>query len=220
VNYKEALLIGAFYQNKDYSTVIRLGSNLLSRRPDYKPVLKIVGFSAYLTNQFERAEGALKKYKTLDSKDPEVDFILGLIYFAREDYKLSNLYFNNAILGGYKPKNIVERKLAYNYGILGMNENMFQVLGHLVENPDATELDITNALYLALTEKNLTLAEKWIKLGVEKSPDSPDILSLRAWYMRLTGNTETALTILDTILAKNPNHLIALVQAGIIHGEK
>ncbi len=76
INYKEALLIGAFYQNKDYSTVIRIGSNLLSRRPDYKPILKIVGFSAYLTNQYERAENALKKYKTLDSKDPEVDFIL------------------------------------------------------------------------------------------------------------------------------------------------
>lgn len=220
VNYKEALLIGAFYQNKDYSTVIRVGSNLLSRRPDYKPILKIVGFSAYLTNQYERAENALKKYKTLDSKDPEVDFILGLIYFKHQDYKLSNLYFNNAILGGYKPKNIVERKLAYNYGILGMNENMFQVLWHLVENPDATELDITNALYLALTENRLDLAERWIKTGVEKSPDSPDLLSLRAWYMRLTDNRETGLAILNTVLAKNPNQLIALVQAGIIHTEK
>jgi len=220
INYKEALLIGAFYQNKDYSTVIRVWSNLLSRRPDYKPILKIVGFSAYLTNQYERAENALKKYKTLDSKDPEVDFILGLIYFEREDYKLSNLYFNNAVINGYKPKNIVERKLAYNYGILGMNENMFQVLGYLVNNSDATELDITNALYLALTEKRLDLAEKWIKVGLEKSPDSPDIQSLRAWYMRLTGNQEVGLTILNTVLNKNPNHLIALVQAGIIYTEK
>jgi len=220
VNYKEALLIGAFYQNKDYSTVIRIGSNLLSRRPDYRPVLKIVGFSAFLTNQYERAENALKKYKTLDSKDSEVDFILGLMYFAREDYKLSNLYFNNAIIGGYKPKNIVERKLAYNYGILGLNANMFQVLGHLVESTEATDLDITNAIYLALTEKQFTLAEKWIKIGIEKSPDSPDILSLRAWHLRLNGNVDTALILLNTILAKDPNHLIALVQAGIIHQEK
>jgi len=99
IAYKEALLLGAFYQNKDYSTVIRLGSNLLSRKPDYKPILKIVGFSAYLINQHERAESALKKYKSLDAKDPEVDFLLGLIYFERQDYKLSNLYFNNAVLG-------------------------------------------------------------------------------------------------------------------------
>jgi len=219
-NYKEALLIGAFYQNKDYSTVIRIGSNLLSRRPDYKPILKIVGFSAYLTNQYERAENALKKYKTLDSKDPEVDFILGLIYFERQDYKLSNLYFNNAILGGYQPKNIVERKLAYNYGILGMSENMFQVLGYLVLAPNATELDITNALYLALTEKRLDLAGKWVQLGIEKSPDSSDILALRAWYLRLTNNRETGLSIVTNVLAKNPNHLMSLVQAGIIHTEK
>jgi len=128
INYKEALLIGAFYKNKDYSTVIRVGANLLTRKPDYKPILKIVGFSAYLTNQYDRAENALKKYKSIDSKDPEVDFLLGLIYFDRGDYKLSNLYFNNAVTGGYTPKNIVERKLAYNYGVLGLNENMFQVL--------------------------------------------------------------------------------------------
>lgn len=220
ITYKEALLIGAFYQNKDYSTVIRLGSNLLSRKPSYKPILKIVGFSAYLTNQHERAENALKKYKSLDSKDPEVDFLLGLIYFERQDYKLSNLYFNNAVLGGYTPKNVVERKLAYNYGILGMNENMFQVLGHLVGSPDATELDITNALYLALTEQRLDLAEKWIKIGIEKSPDSQDILAMRGWYMRLTGNKETGLAILNTVLEKNPNHLIALVQTGAIYTEK
>ena len=76
INYKEALLIGAFYKNKDYSTIIRVGANLLTRKPDYKPILKIVGFSAYLTNQYDRAENALKKYKTLDSKDAEVDFLL------------------------------------------------------------------------------------------------------------------------------------------------
>lgn len=220
VNYKEALLIGAFYKNKDYSTVIRVGANLLTRKPDYKPILKIIGFSAYLTNQYDRAENALKKYKTLDSKDAEVDFLLGLIYFDRKDYKLSNLYFNNAVTGGYMPKNVVERKLAYNYGVLGLNENMFQVLGHLLENSDVSELDITNALFLVLTEKQLPLAQKWVKIGMDKFPSSPDILSLRAWYMRLAGNPDTALVILDTILAKNPNHLIALVQAGIIHTER
>lgn len=101
-----------------------------------------------------------------------------------------------------------------------MSENMFQVLGYLVAAPDATELDVTNALYLALTEKRLDLAARWVQLGIEKSPDSPDILALRAWHLRLTNNRETGLTIVNNILAKNPNHLIALVQAGIIYTEK
>jgi len=83
-----------------------------------------------------------------------------------------------------------------------------------------SELDIVNALYLALTEKQLTLTQKWVKIGMEKFPSSPDVLSLRAWQMRLAGNPDTALVILDDILAKNPNHLIALVQAGIIHTKK
>ena len=101
-----------------------------------------------------------------------------------------------------------------------MNENMFQVLTYLVESPEATELDITNALYLALTEKKLILADAWIKIGMEKSPNSPDILALRSWHMRLTGNKDTALALANTVLAKNPNHLISLVQAGIIYTEK
>lgn len=219
-NYKEALLIGAFYQNKDYSTVIRLGSRLLSQVPDYKPILKVVGFSSYLTNQHERAENALKKYKTLDSKDPEVDFILGLIYFAREDYKLSNLYFNNAVKGWYQPKSIVERKLAYNYGILWLNDNMFEVLGYLVNGKDATELDITNSLYLVLNEKRVELAEKWIKIWAARFPNSPDFLSLRGWHLRLTNNSEIGLTILQNVLKKHPNNLIGLIQAGIIYTDK
>ena len=38
--------------------------------------------------------------------------------------------------------------------------------------------------------------------------------------MRLTNNPEVGLTILNNVLEKNPNHLIALVQAGIIYTDK
>lgn len=51
-----------------------------------------------MTNQYERAQGILTKYKKLEPKDAEADFILGLIQFEKQDYEISNIYFNKAVL--------------------------------------------------------------------------------------------------------------------------
>jgi heptaprenylglyceryl phosphate synthase len=112
---------------------------------------------------YDRSQAALSKYKKLEPKDPEVDFVLGLIHFEKSDFETSNIYFNNAVLGGYKPKTVVERKLAYNYYVLDLKKNMFQVLGYLVMEPDITVSDVNNAVYLALTHNEIRSAEEWIK---------------------------------------------------------
>lgn len=154
-NYKDALMIGAMYKNEDYTSAIKIGENVLKKKPDYRPILKIVGFSSFMIGQYDRAQGALSKYKKLEPKDPEADFILGLLHFEKGDYETSNIYFNKAVLSGYKPKIIVERKLAYNYFVLGRMKNMFQVLGYLMLEPDVTEPDVVNSIYLALRENEV-----------------------------------------------------------------
>jgi|GEM_PF-3021400 len=55
---------------------MRIGENILRRKPDYRPILKIVGFSAFMVKQYERAQGVLSKYKKLEPKDAEADFML------------------------------------------------------------------------------------------------------------------------------------------------
>lgn len=217
-SYKEALLVWAFYKNQDYTTAMRIGENILRRKPDYRPILKIVGFSAFMVKQYERAQGVLSKYKKLEPKDAEADFMLWLIQFEKQDYETSNIYFNKAVLGGYKPKTVVERKLAYNYFVLDLPKNMFQVLGYLVMEPDATEADITNAIYLALDHGETRNAWEWIRIGKEKFPSSDNIQALEVWYLRITGKTNEAQTIVDDILARSDN-LIALVQWGILAQE-
>jgi tetratricopeptide (TPR) repeat protein len=218
-SYKEALLVGAFYKNQDFTTAMRVGENILRRKPDYRPILKIVGFSAFMTGQYERAQGVLGKYKKLEPKDAEADFILGLLHFEKEDYETSNIYFNKAVLGGYKPKTVVERKLAYNYYVLDLPKNMFQVLGYLMLEPDVTEPDITNAIYLALLHDETRNAGEWIKIGHEKFPDSENISGLEIWHLRTTGKTAEAQALADTLLSKNQTHLIGLVQWGILAQE-
>lgn len=214
-SYKEALLIGAFYKNQDYTTAMKIGENVLRRKPDYRPILKIVGFSAFMIDQYERAQWVLSKYKKLEPRDAETDFILGLIQFERQDYETSNIYFNKAVLGGYRPKSVVERKLAYNYFVLDLPKNMFQVLGYLVMEPDATEADITNAIYLALSYEETRNAGEWIKIGKERFDSSDNIRALEAWHLRTTQKTADAQAIVDEILGRSDN-LIALVQWGIL----
>ncbi len=218
-SYKEALLIGAFYKNQDFTTAIRVGENVLRRKPDYRPILKIVGFSAFMTGQYERAQWVLWKYKKLEPKDAEADFILGLIHFEKQDYETSNIYFNKAVLGGYKPKTVVERKLAYNYYVLDLPKNMFQVLGYLMLEEDVTESDINNAVYLALVHEENRNAGEWIKIGKEKFPNAENIAGLEVWYLRATGKNSEAQTLVDSLLTKNENDLIALVQWGILAHE-
>jgi tetratricopeptide (TPR) repeat protein len=218
-SYKEALLIGAFYKNQDFTTAIRVGENVLRRKPDYRPILKIVGFSAFMIGQYDRAQWILGKYKKLEPKDAEADFILGLIHFEKQDYETSNIYFNKAVLGGYKPKTVVERKLAYNYYVLDLPKNMFQVLGYLMLEEDVTEADANNAIYLALLHNETRNAGEWIKIGKEKFPESENIPGLEIWYLRSINKTSEAQQLADTLLAKNENHLIALVQWGILASE-
>lgn len=218
-SYKEALLIGAFYKNQDFTTAIRVGENVLRRKPDYRPILKIVGFSAFMTGQYERAQGVLGKYKKLEPKDPEADFILGLIHFEKQDYETSNIYFNKAVLSGYKPKTVVERKLAYNYYVLDLPKNMFQVLGYLMLEPDVTEADINNAVYLALVHNETRNAGEWIKIGKEKFPNAENLAGLEVWYLRSINKILEAQTLADNLLSKNENDLIALVQWGILAHE-
>jgi tetratricopeptide (TPR) repeat protein len=169
-----------------------------------------------MVHQYNLAQLYLSQYKKLEPKDPEVDFILGLILFDKWDYETSNIYFNHAVLGGYKPKIVVERKLAYNYWLLEKPKNMLQVLWYLVLNDDVTELDITNAIYLALKSDGARNAQEWIKIGLEKFPNSIDMLALQAWYFRITDNKTQAQSIVDEVLKKNSNNLVGLVQAGIL----
>lgn len=116
------------------------------------------------------------------------------------------------MLGGYKPKTVVERKLAYNYYVLNLPKNMFQVLGYLMLEEDVTEADINNAVYLALVHDEIRNAGEWIKIGKEKFPNAENLAGLEAWYLRATSKTSEAQALVDTLLTKNSNDLIALVQ--------
>ena len=77
---------------------------------------------------------------------------------------------------------------------------MFQVLGYLVLENDATEADITNAIYLALVYEESRYAGDWITLGKQKYTKSDSLLALEAWYLRKIQKSGEAQVIIDEIL--------------------
>ena len=77
---------------------------------------------------------------------------------------------------------------------------------------DVTEADMNNAIYLALAHDETRNAGEWIKIGKEKFPDAENIIGLEAWYLRITQKKSEAQSLVDSLLAKDKNHLIALVQ--------
>lgn len=82
-------------------------------------------------------------------------------------------------------------------------------------NADVTVSDINNAVFLALTYNETRSAGEWIKRGITKFPESSDLMALQAWHLRITSKVADAKKILTRVLAKNPNHLLALIESGI-----
>lgn len=94
----------------------------------------------------------LLRYLERTPDDLETIVRLGETSFHLGDYITSNLYLNNAILAGYRPKTNLERRLAYNYSLLGDTVGMMKVLSYLVQERDASEDDFAVAISLALSE--------------------------------------------------------------------
>lgn len=77
------------------------------------------------------------------------------------DYTSSNLYLNNAILAGYQPKIDLERRLVYNYSLLGDHAGAMKVLNYLLQDDAITPDDFAVGISFALEQGENEKAESW-----------------------------------------------------------
>lgn len=76
VKYKDALLIGAFYQTGLYPIVIKLGKDLLKLASDYQPMILMIAQSYFELGDYKNAKIYLEKYKTLNPEDKNATYLL------------------------------------------------------------------------------------------------------------------------------------------------
>ena len=185
LNYRNLLIAQKLYEQKMFRLVGMITAEILANNPNYKEAKKMRAFSLYELWKYEDSRDIMLEYFSENPDDMEVIIRLGEIYTFLGDYVTANLYFNNAIVAGYKPKTILERRLAYNYAKLDDTEWMIKVLSYLLQEEDASEDDFGVAISLAFETNNLTRAYSWAYAGIIKFPNSKILSPLYAQSLRL-----------------------------------
>lgn len=178
-HYRNILIAGAFFESKQYLAGAKIASEIIEKRPDYKIAYKIAGYCNYELGKYKEANKYLGKYYAFDSKDITTAYTLGLTNYFLEDYTTSNLYFNTAVLNGYTPKTELERRLIYNYYILGDKKAMFKIFRYLLKEEDVTEDDFIIAVHIALEENDRAKGFLWVNQGIEKFANSNTLYAQR-----------------------------------------
>lgn len=124
-------------------------------------VLKIVGYCNYELGKYAEAAKDLEQYYSLVPTDVEVAYMLGIVNYYKSDYSTSNLYFNSAVLNGYTPKTELERRLVYNYVLLGDTVGAFKIFRFLLDESDALAEDYHIALFTAEQAEEFSKVSLW-----------------------------------------------------------
>ena len=129
--YRNLLVAAKYYEQWMYLAVETILREVLVERPDYMEAKKMLGFALFQLWKYEEAKKYLLEYLDMNPKDMDSIIYLWETHFFLWDYVSSNLYLNNAIIAGYTPKTTLERRLAYNYSLLGDTVGMMKVLNYL-----------------------------------------------------------------------------------------
>jgi tetratricopeptide (TPR) repeat protein len=183
--YRNLLVAAKYYEQGMYRATEKLAREILKERPDYLEVSKILGFALFELGKYEESKKYILEYLSANPRDMDSIIRLSEVYFHLSDYISSNLYLNNAVIAGYKPKTNLERRLAYNYSLLGDIVGMMKVMGYLLAESDATVDDFAVGISTALHEEQYTRALSWAESGLARFPDSREIAPLYIRSLRL-----------------------------------
>ncbi len=215
--YRNALLAGTFFKQKQYLAAAKISEEIVASRPDYRAALKMAGFSRLELGHYDRANDYLKRYFSHDPKDVQTAYALGIVNYYLEDYATSNLYFNNAVMNGYRPKTELERRLVYNYYLLGDRKGTFKIFRYLLDEADVTREDFEIAVFTAIEEREYGKGFLWAEKGVAKFPDDDRLVAMRGWISEIRGDEDLAVKDYAKALDMNRRNSIALLRLGKLY---
>ncbi|MBP6981880.1 hypothetical protein KBB25_03850, partial [Candidatus Gracilibacteria bacterium] len=171
--YRNLLVAAKFYEQGMYRVSSKIAHEILENRPDYTEAKKIEAFSLYELGEYDPAKKLLLQYLEKNPNDLESIVRIGELSFQLGDYSTSNLYINNAILAGYTPKIDLERRLIFNYSLLGDTAGAMKVFGYLLQEADLSEDDFAVGISFALEQGQNEKAKSWAVEGLRAFPNSP-----------------------------------------------
>lgn len=182
--YKKALVIWALLQNDNFPVSIVLSKELLKEKPTYRSLLKIVAQSYFELNNLEQADKFLLKYARINSKSPDVSYMIWIIAQKNKDFLRSNIFLNLALKQWYKHKEFIYRAQLYNYIIMWESNKIAKIFDKIIEIQDIPNFnDLLLWTYYNIInnnlEKALILSNKWIK----HYPEKEDFYWFKAWLL-------------------------------------
>jgi len=215
VYLKDAYIVASWYTNEFYSLSAFMWENILSYKPWYKPILKIVAQSYFEMWEYEKARNALSKYQDIDDEDPAVNYLLWVVHTLLRDYILWNIHLSKAIKLNTADSLSARRQLIHNFYQLDNQTNLLKEFKALIENEtDYSPEDLWLAIYNHILEWDYETSLWWAKLWKEKFPENAwNFYAYEAWILREQGQSELADSLLkvgNTAFPDNPFIMINL----------
>ena len=212
--YRNIRLAGAIFQNREYSVAATLAEEVLRSRPDYRVALKIAAYSRYKLGEYDSAKILFQRLYGVAPDDTATAYALGLTMFHLGDYVSSSLYYNAAVINGYTPKTELERRLVYNYTLLGDTKNALKVFRFLLVEDDVTADDYYVGIYTAIQERDFSRASIWIARGMKQFSGNEMFPAFSGMIAYLKGDPDAARGYLRQALTQNPRSVVALLYMG------
>lgn len=180
LNYKAALISGAYYSNWFYKISLETAKNILDENKGYKPLLKIAAKSSFELWNYIDARDFVISYNKLEQKDPEMSYFAWRIYEKLNENVLSIINFSKAINIWYPDIADVKRRMIFIYFDMQDNEKMLQTFRELIEleTDDLNIRDYNLAVYYHILNDDLENATRISEAWKEKFPES----ELFYWY--------------------------------------
>ena len=169
VSYQNALVTGSFFSNGAYPIAINTGKEILKEKTDYKPIIKILAKSYFELWEYTKAKEYLLKYNEIDHADPEVSYLLWVIYGKLHDYVLSSVHLKNSIEIWYIESIDERRRIIYNYNkVWEIDKMLWAFKDMIVEDKNISIEDIDLALYHHITNQKIKEAKEIVEFALSK----------------------------------------------------
>ncbi len=219
--FKNTLIIWAFFQNNLYPVVIILWKNILTNKPNYKPILKMIAQSYFELWDYKNAKKYLTKYYALDSNDKDVLYLLALISQKTHDYVLSSIYLTKAKKLWYEPKSNIDRLQIYNAYILDDNQKILVNFDNLINDQKLPLYnDLILATYYNIINWNIKKGEKYADLWIKLYPKIEDFYWFKWWVLINQNKLDEAEKLLQKWYNINSNNALICLNLGRVEYKK
>jgi len=216
VYLKDAYIVAAWYSDEMYNLSSHMWEQILSYKPWYKPILKIVAQSYFEMWEYEKSLEVLWKYQAIDDDDPAVNYMLWIIYSERSDFILANIHLSKAISLWSKDSLEIRRKLIHNFYQLDNQANIIQQFENFIENEaDYTYSDLGLGIYNQILSQRYDIAWDWSKLWQETFPEhAGNFYAYEWWILRETGDYLWSQRVLSLAAENFPDNPFLLINLG------